>query len=212
MGARLSGRGAGAAGTSGQHPPMGGATAGYGPSGGEYGGGLFGSFLPGGDLFSDSEFELNRESRGGVVSIWSRGSRPYFRGMEGDLGDVLGNDRSFRRRSSHPAASGGLPCPRPARRAILRYLALIVAWQLALRITSPRCGFCAASDAESPTLQATAGGSEYRRSEPAAPSWLGSRRRRRAPFPRSRRIRARRRRRGRRWRQAAAPGRRSCWP
>ena len=51
---------------------------------------------------------------------------------KGDLGDVLGYDRSFRRRSSHPAASGGLPCPRPARRAILRYLALIVAWQLAL--------------------------------------------------------------------------------
>ena len=102
---------------------------------GEYGGGLLGSFLPGGDLFSDSEFELNRESRGGVVSIWSRSSRSYFRGMEGDLGDVFGNDRSFRRRSSHLAASRGLPCPRPARRAILRYLALIVAWQLVFPVT-----------------------------------------------------------------------------
>ena len=69
---------------------MGGATVGYGPSGGEYGGGLFGSFLPGGDLFSDSEFELNRESRGGVVSISSRGSRSYFRGMEGRPGRCVG--------------------------------------------------------------------------------------------------------------------------
>ena len=49
----------GAMGTTGQHSPMGGAAAtpGYGPGGG----GLFGSMRMGGDLFSNSEFELNRE-------------------------------------------------------------------------------------------------------------------------------------------------------
>ena len=106
MGARLSGHGAGAAGAvgmTGQHLPMGGATAtaGYGPSSSLHGGGLPGSFLPGGDLFSNSEFELNREQHGGVVSVWSRSSRSYFGGMEGALslnGDVrttmLGADYS----------------------------------------------------------------------------------------------------------------------
>ncbi len=92
MGAHLSGHGAGSPGMPGQHPPMGGApaTPGYGPSGSAHGGG-FGSFLPGGDLFSNSEFELNREQHGGVVSVWSRSSRSYFGGMEGALslnGDV----------------------------------------------------------------------------------------------------------------------------
>ena len=45
----------------------------------------------GGDLLSDSEFELNRESRGGVLSVWSRSSRSYFSGLEDALsleGDV----------------------------------------------------------------------------------------------------------------------------
>ena len=96
MGARLSGHGAGAAGAvgmTGQHLPMGGATAtaGYGPLSSLHGGGLPGSFLPGGDLFSNSEFELNREQHGGVVSIWSRSSRSHFGGMDGALslnGDV----------------------------------------------------------------------------------------------------------------------------
>ena len=92
MGAHLSGHGAGSPGMPGQHPPMGGApaTPGYGPSGSAHGGG-FGSFLPGGDLFSNSEFELNRKQHGGVVSVWSRSSRSYFGGMEGALslnGDV----------------------------------------------------------------------------------------------------------------------------
>ena len=92
MGAHLSGHGAGSPGMPGQHPPMGGApaTPGYGPSGSAHVGG-FGSFLPGGDLFSNSEFELNREQHGGVVSVWSRSSRSYFGGMEGALslnGDV----------------------------------------------------------------------------------------------------------------------------
>ena len=59
--------------------------------GGAAGGGLFGALAPGGDLFSNSEFELNRESRGGLLSVWSRSSRAYFDGLEDGLslnGDV----------------------------------------------------------------------------------------------------------------------------
>ena len=37
------------------------AAVGYGPLAGYHRGGLLGSFVPGGDLFSNSEFELNRE-------------------------------------------------------------------------------------------------------------------------------------------------------
>ena len=71
----------------GQHAPMGG----YGPAGATHGGGLFGSMVPGGGVFSDSEFELNRESRGGILSVWSRSSRSHFSGLEDALslnGDV----------------------------------------------------------------------------------------------------------------------------
>ncbi|MCY4634392.1 MAG: hypothetical protein OXG04_07800 [Acidobacteria bacterium] len=83
----------GAMGTAGQHSPMGGAagSVGYGPADGVHGGGLFGSMASGGDLFSNSEFELNRESRGGILSFWSSSSRSYFSGMEDALsldGDV----------------------------------------------------------------------------------------------------------------------------
>ena len=42
-------------------------------------------------LFADSEFEFNREHRGGVVSLWSRSARSWFGGDEGGLalnGDV----------------------------------------------------------------------------------------------------------------------------
>ena len=42
-----------------------------------------GSALPGGDLLSGSEFELNREGRGGVLSVWSRGARSSFGGGRG---------------------------------------------------------------------------------------------------------------------------------
>ena len=52
---------------------------------------LFDAMAPGGDLFSNSEFELNRESRGGIVSVWSRSSRSYFSGLDDALslnGDV----------------------------------------------------------------------------------------------------------------------------
>ena len=91
MAANLFGRGTGTTGMTGRQPPMGvGAAMPGGPSGGAHGGG-FGSFLPGRDLFSNSEFELNREQHGGVVSVWSRSSRSHFGGMEGALslnGDV----------------------------------------------------------------------------------------------------------------------------
>ena len=67
------------------------APAGYGPAGNAHGGGLLDSMGMGGDLFSNSEFEFNRESRGGILSVWSRSSRSYFSGIEDALslnGDV----------------------------------------------------------------------------------------------------------------------------
>ena len=76
----------GAMGMTGQHAPMGG----YESTGAAHGG-LFGSMGMGGDLFSSSELELNRESRGGMLSLWSRSSRSHFSGMENALslnGDV----------------------------------------------------------------------------------------------------------------------------
>ena len=83
----------GAMGTAGRHAPMGAAAgpAGYGRADTAHGGGLFDSMGMGGDLFSNSEFELNRESRGGILSFWSRSSRSHFTGMEDALslnGDV----------------------------------------------------------------------------------------------------------------------------
>ena len=84
--------GPGAMGMTGQHAPMGGAVGmdGYAPAGGAHGDGLFGSML-GYDPLANSEFELNRESRGGVLSMWSRSSRSHFSGTEDALslnGDV----------------------------------------------------------------------------------------------------------------------------
>ena len=70
---------------------MPGAMGGYGSAGGAHGGGMLGSMGMGGELFSNSEFELNRESRGGMLSVWSRSSRSYFSGLENALsldGDV----------------------------------------------------------------------------------------------------------------------------
>ena len=82
MGMGGTGSRTGAMGMTGQHRPMDGA----------HRGGLFGSMgMAGGGPFSNSEFELNRESRGGILSVWSRSSRSYFRGMEEALsldGDV----------------------------------------------------------------------------------------------------------------------------
>ena len=66
-------------------PPMG-----YGSAGDAHEPGLFGTMV-GHDPLADSEFELNRESRGGILSVWSRSSRSYFSGMEDALsldGDV----------------------------------------------------------------------------------------------------------------------------
>ena len=92
MGAHVSPHGAGAPGMAGGLPPAGAGAApmpGHDPSTG-HGGGFLGSFLPGGGLFSNSEFELNRERHGGVVSLWSRSSRSHFGGAEGALS--LGGD------------------------------------------------------------------------------------------------------------------------
>ena len=78
---------AGGAGMSGE-PSGGTAMAGARPA---PGGGLFDSLGMGGALFSDSEFELNRESRGGILSLWSRSSWSHFNGLEDALsldGDV----------------------------------------------------------------------------------------------------------------------------
>ena len=52
--------------------------------------GLF-STMAGHDPRANSEFELNRESRGGILSVWSRSSRSHFSGLEEALslnGDV----------------------------------------------------------------------------------------------------------------------------
>ena len=64
--------------------------AGYGSMDGAHGGGLVGT-MPGHDPLSSSAFELNRESLGGVLSVWSRSSRSHFSGMDDALsldGDV----------------------------------------------------------------------------------------------------------------------------
>ncbi|MYN65779.1 MAG: hypothetical protein F4X11_12225, partial [Acidobacteria bacterium] len=74
----------GSIGMAGQQP------MGYGSAGDAHETGLFGSML-GYDPLSNSEFELNRESRGGILSVWSRSSRSYFSGTEDALslnGDV----------------------------------------------------------------------------------------------------------------------------
>ena len=77
----------GTTGMTGRPAPMGG----YTPAGARHGSGPLGPMGMGGDLFSNSEFELNRESRGGILSLWSRSSRSHFTGMEDALslnGDV----------------------------------------------------------------------------------------------------------------------------
>ena len=115
MGAHLSGHGSGSRGMTGQHSPTGGgmATAGYGPAGGNtHGGGLLGSFLPGGDLFSDSEFEMNREQRGGIFSVWSRRLPLVLRRQGGRA--VAG------RRRAHHDARGRLPAGPAHRRPLGR--------------------------------------------------------------------------------------------
>ena len=65
-----------------------GATAGLDAAGEPGGGphGLLDMGLGGGDVLTGSAFALSRETRGGVVSFWSRGARSSFAGEEGDLG------------------------------------------------------------------------------------------------------------------------------
>ena len=46
--------------------------------------------LGGGDLLTGSDFAMNRESHGGILSFWSRGAQSRFSGREGDLS--LGGD------------------------------------------------------------------------------------------------------------------------
>ena len=61
-----------------------------GPGGGFFGGGLLSTGLGGGDLLTGSDFAMNRESRGGILSFWSRGAQSRFSGREGALS--LGGD------------------------------------------------------------------------------------------------------------------------
>ena len=46
--------------------------------------------LGGGDLLTGSAFALTRETRGGILSVWSRGAQSRFAGREGALS--LGGD------------------------------------------------------------------------------------------------------------------------
>ena len=61
-----------------------------GPDGGLNGGGFLQMGLGGGDLLTGSDFAMNRESRGGILSFWSRGAQSRFSGREGALS--LGGD------------------------------------------------------------------------------------------------------------------------
>ena len=54
------------------------------------GGGLLQMGLGGGDLLTGSAFALTRETRGGILSVWSRGAQSRFAGREGAL--ALGGD------------------------------------------------------------------------------------------------------------------------
>ena len=59
-------------------------------AGGLNGGGFLQMGLGGGDLLTGSDFAMNRESRGGILSFWSRGAQSRFSGREGALS--LGGD------------------------------------------------------------------------------------------------------------------------
>ena len=90
-GASLQARGLGAAGFGGG-APMGAGPAGGPPgtAGGLNGGGDLRMGLGGGDLLTGSDFAMNRESHGGILSFWSRGAQSRFSGREGALS--LGGD------------------------------------------------------------------------------------------------------------------------
>ena len=57
---------------------------------GPHGGGFLQMGLGGGDLLTGSDFSMNRESRGGILSFWRRGAQSRFSGREGALS--LGGD------------------------------------------------------------------------------------------------------------------------
>ena len=85
--------------------PMG---AEVGLHGGPLGGGLRSMGL-GGDLLTGSDFALNRETRGGILSFWSRGARSHFAGREGTLG-LSGDVRTTMGRGRlRQGAVGGRP-------------------------------------------------------------------------------------------------------
>ena len=90
-GASLHAPGLGATGFGGA-APMGAGPAGGppGPAGGPNGGGFLQMGLGGGDLLTGSDFAMNRESHGGILSFWSRGAQSRFSGREGALS--LGGD------------------------------------------------------------------------------------------------------------------------
>ena len=83
LGGGVFGMAAGGAMGHGAMGPMAGAS---GAGGGPFGGGLLSMGFGGGDLLTGSDFALNRESRGGILSFWSRGARSHFSGREGTLG------------------------------------------------------------------------------------------------------------------------------
>ena len=83
MAGTMGSTGLGASGVGAVASPMGAA----GPAGGFFNrGGLLRMSLGGGDLLTGSDFALNRGTRGGILSFWSRGARSYFAGREGTLG------------------------------------------------------------------------------------------------------------------------------
>ena len=90
-GASLHAPGLGATGFGGA-APMGAGPAGGPPGldGGLNGGGFLQMGLGGGDLLTGSDFAMNRESHGGILSFWSRGAQSRFSGREGALS--LGGD------------------------------------------------------------------------------------------------------------------------
>ncbi len=67
---------------------MGGAAVGPAGAGADpfHGQGLLQTALGHGDVLTGSDFALNRETRGGILSFWSRGAQSSFAGREGTLG------------------------------------------------------------------------------------------------------------------------------
>ena len=67
---------------------MGGAAVGPAGAGADpfHGQGLLRMALGHGDVLTGSDFSLNRETRGGILSFWSRGAQSSFAGREGTLG------------------------------------------------------------------------------------------------------------------------------